>query len=341
MIALEFLAPTRLLLLAVPLVLLGAYLLLAARRRRYTLRFTQLDLLDEVAPDRPGWRRHVPALVFVIGTAVAVLAAARPAVAVEKASNDAVVILAIDTSLSMEADDVDPSRVNAAKDAALRFVDEVPDGIRIGVVGFHGTAQELLAPTDKLDAVRRTIDRIGALGEGTAIGDAVVASVDALEASRGDAGDRGDSGDGDGGDERGDDGTGSGAGALGAVVLLSDGETTNGLSNEEAAAIAREAGVPVTTIAFGTDEGTVTGPDGEEVPVPVNRQALAELASSTEGRAFEAATAEELRSVYEDLGRSVQREVEQREVTDVVVLVALGLLVLAAAGSLRWAGRLP
>jgi Ca-activated chloride channel family protein len=333
MIALEFLAPTRLLLLALPLVLLLAYVLLAARRRRYTLRFTQLDLLDGVAPDRPGWRRHVPAMVFVLGTAVAAMAAARPAVAVETASNDAVVILAIDTSLSMEAEDVDPSRVNAAKEAAVRFVDEVPDGVRIGIVGFDGSARELLAPTDRLDAVRRTIERIGDLGEGTAIGEAVVASLDALEASRGEAADGEPAGDAAGADAV--------AGDLGAIVLLSDGETTHGTSNEDAAALARTAGVPVTTIAFGTDQGTVTGPDGEEIPVPVNRDALAELAKATKGKAFEAATAAELRSVYEDLGRSVQREVEQREVTDVVVIVALGLLVLAAAGSLRWAGRLP
>jgi Ca-activated chloride channel family protein len=325
---LSFLAPARLLLLLVPVALLVAYVALHARRRRYALRFTTVEMLEEVAPDRPGWRRHLPAAVLLLGVVVAAMAVARPAVAKATVESRRVVVLAIDTSLSMEAVDVQPTRIDAAKAAAAKFLDSVPPGVAVGVVGFDESARELIAPTTNLDAVRRQID-VATLGPGTAIGEAVYVSLDAIEradASGGAADDAGDP-----------------ASAPGAIVLLSDGETTNGRPNEEAAAEAERRGVKVTTIAFGTDAGTVTDPDtGEQIPVPVNRQALSELADATGGSALEAETASQLAKVYADLGKSVQVGDEQRqEVTDWFAAVALLLLTLAATGSLFWFGRLP
>ena len=206
------------------------------------MRFTNVALLDEVAPDRPGWRRHLPAAVLVLGVIAATLGFAKPAVADVDDERSGVVILAIDTSLSMEATDVAPSRFKAAKDAAKVFLDNVPEGVRIGVVGFDGQARQLLAPTDNTDAVARTIDRLQ-LGEGTAIGEAVATSLGTISDTL----------------EQDTETTTTTAGeddeAPATVVLLSDGETTVGRPNDEAAALAEEQGVPVHTIAFGTDRG--------------------------------------------------------------------------------------
>lgn len=322
---LSFLAPGRLWLLLVPVALLVAYLVLARRRRRYALRYSDLDLLDTVAPDRPGWRRHLPALVLVAGIATAALAVARPAVATEQERQDAVVILAIDTSISMEATDVAPSRQDAAKEAAGAFLAQVPGGVRVGVVAFDGTAREAISPTDNLAAVQRTIDRL-TLGPGTAIGEAVFTSLDAIEGAF--------------------DTPEEPAGADGdvpaaTIVLLSDGETTQGRDNDEAAAEAAQRGIAVNTIAFGTASGTVRTPDGQTVAVPVNREALADLAETTGGRTYPAESAAELREVYEQLGRATTSEPVEREVTDWFAFGALALVAVAATGSLLWFSRLP
>jgi Ca-activated chloride channel family protein len=331
---LSFLAPGRLWLLVVPVVLVAAYAVLQARRQRYAVRFTTLELLDEVAPDRPGWRRHLPAAVLVLGAVAAALAFAKPAVAEVDDARSGIVILAIDTSLSMEATDVEPSRLEAAQAAAKAFLASVPDGVRIGVVGFDGQARTLLAPVDDARAASAAIDRLR-LGQGTAIGEAVVTSLAAIDDVLAPAAD-------DSGEASAETAEEEPAEPAAAVVLLSDGETTVGLPNDEAAARARDAGVPVHTIAFGTDEGRVTGPDGQQVPVPVNRSALQELAEQTNGQHFPAATAAELVQVYEQLGRSaVAGEVVHREVGDWFAGASLALLALAGAGSLLWFSRLP
>jgi Ca-activated chloride channel family protein len=324
-----FLAPARLALLALPLILLLAYLLVAARRRRYAMRFTTLELLDEVAPDRPGWRRHVTAAALVLSVVVATLAFARPVVAGEVETSTRLVVLAIDTSISMEAEDVSPSRVDAAREAAGSFLDSVPEGVAVGVVGFDGTARQLIAPTTRLDAVRRVIDgsvQRGQLGEGTAIGEAVFLGITAIESAV---------------QTLDDDSERDNDEAAGTIVLLSDGDTTMGRPNDEAASAARSAGIPVNTIAFGTDSGTISDPLMGTTPVPVNEAALEELARRTDGEALTAATADQLSAVYEDLGRSVTVEREQVEVGDWFAGAAVAVLCLAGVGSLAWFGRLP
>jgi len=339
---LAFLAPYRLALLVLPAVLAACYVLVRLRRRRYAMRFTTLELLDEVAPDRSGWRRHLPALAVLAAVLAATLGFARPAVAMSQDELQRIVILAIDTSLSMEATDVEPSRVAAAKSAAADFLDSVPDGVAVGVVGFDGRARELISPTTRLDAVRRTIER-AQLGQGTAIGEAVLLALDSIDSATQDRGGDGPTGgttDDSGANDSADDRAGDDEPA-GTIVLLSDGETTTGRPDDEAAAEARARGIAVHTIAFGTDAGTVTDPTGRTVDVPVNTEALRRLASSTEGRALTAATAEELSQVYEELGRNVQVEVVRREVSDWFAGVAVGFLGLAALGSLTWFGRLP
>jgi Ca-activated chloride channel family protein len=328
----EFLNPGRLLILVLPVALVIGYLALQARRRRYALRFTTVEMLDEVAPDRPGWRRHLTALGLIMAAVVATVAFARPVIAGEALESSKLVVLAIDTSISMEADDVSPSRIDAAREAAAVFLDAVPEGVAVGVVGFDGTARELISPTTRIEAVRRVIEGSidhGSLGEGTAIGEAVFLGIEAIESSA------------EAGADAGGGETPSSGEAVGTIVVLSDGETTMGRSNDEAATAARSAGIPVHTIAFGTDAGTIQDPFAGEIPVPVNEQALAELARQTDGKAMTAVSVEELSQVYEDLGRSVTVEKERVEITDWFAGAALGLLCLAGVGSLAWFGRLP
>lgn len=320
-----FLAPVRLVMLALPFALGLAYLVMQARRRRYAIRFTTLDLLDEVAPDRPGWRRHITAIGLLVAVVAATLAFARPVVAAETTEARQLVILAIDMSLSMQASDVAPTRMDAAREAAGAFLDTVPDGVAVGIVGFDGRARLLISPTTRLDAVQRMIDRDSDLGEGTAIGEAVFLALDAID----DAAARVDNEDVDG------------AKPVGTVVLLSDGDTTSGRPNDEAAAEARDRSIAVHTIAFGTDAGFIEDPFGGRISVPVNTEALEQLAFQTEGRSLTAVTAAELSQVYEDLARSVQVEVVHTEVTDWFAGGALLLLSFAGVASLTWFGRLP
>ncbi len=261
-----FLAPVRLALLAVPVVLGAAYLAVHTRRRRYALRFTTVDMLDEVAPDRPGWRRHATAAVLLIAVLTAALAFARPVIAGEAEEAQQMVILAIDTSLSMQADDVTPNRAAAARDAAGVFLDTVPDGVAVGVVTFDGRARLAISPTTRLDAVRRTIEKEPSLGEGTAIGEAVFLGLDAID----DAIARSEN------DSEGD----VGAAPVGTIVLLSDGDTTQGRPNDEAASEARDRNITVHTIAFGTENGTIEDPMGGES----RSRSIAKLSSSSPTR---------------------------------------------------------
>jgi Ca-activated chloride channel family protein len=311
--ALTFLAPERLLLLLAVAALVVGYLIIQRRRSRYALKFSSVELFEGVAPDRPGWRRHLPAVAIMAGLAVLVIGTARPALAEEVPAEMATVILALDSSLSMQATDVDPNRLAAAQDAADRFLDLVPDQVRVGLVTFSAEARVAMAPTTDRVALRRAVDRIK-LGEGTAIGEAIYASLEELEAD--------------------------GEDIPGGIVLLSDGETTAGRPSDDAAQEAAAQGVPITTIAFGTPDGTVTI-GGQTIPVPADREALREIAETTGGEAFDAFTAEEVLGVFEELGSQIGTTFEQHEIGDRFAGVALGLLLAAGVASLAWFSRLP
>jgi Ca-activated chloride channel family protein len=318
---LTFLAPERFALIVVPFLLAAFYLLRQRRRHAYVVRFTDPDLIDTVAPRRPGRRRHVVAAVYLAATALLVVAAARPALATE-VPNEPTVVLAFDTSISMEATDIAPSRIAAAREAAHRFIAVVPAGVRIGLVAFDQTARVVIPPTTSKTVLDRAIDRLS-LGEGTAIGEAIYTSLDVLAADESTSGAPADA-------ER----------AGGSIVLMSDGDTTVGRPEDDAAREARRRGVPVSTVAFGTDQGTVIV-DFVPVPVPVDREALRKIAETTGGTMFEAESAEEVVSVFEDLGEGVGTRTEPREITDGLALAALMTAVLAAIGSLVWFARIP
>ena len=313
---LQFLAPERFALLLVPLAFAALYLVRQRRRRAYVVRFTDPDLIDAVAPRRPGLRRHLVAGVSIASIVLLVVAAARPALATE-VPNEPTVVLAFDTSLSMEATDVTPSRMLAAQEAAHRFIEVVPAGVRVGLVAFDQTARVIIPPTTSKLVLDRAIDRL-TLGQGTAIGEAIYTSLDLLES----------------------DVTANEDGAAGSIVLMSDGDTTTGRPDEPAAREAQRRGVKVSTVAFGTDHGSVMV-DFMTVPVPVDRDALRNIAETTDGKVFEAESAEQIVSVFEDLGEGVGTRTEPREITDGLALAALMAAALAAAGSLAWFARIP
>ena len=314
----RFVAPSHLWLL-VPLAgLVAAYLAVQRRRKRDAVRFTNLALLDTVAPRRPGWRRHVPAAGLLLALLALVAGFARPTWPVRVPRERATIVMAIDTSISMNATDVEPTRLDAAKTAGSLFVDRLPPRVNLGLVSFSGVAQVLVSPTLDHESVKTAINRLS-LGPRTAIGEAIFASLDSIRwADTGATGDLPPS----------------------RIVLMSDGETTAGRPNQEAARAAAEARVPVSTIAYGTPHGMVNTGEGL-TPVPVNKTALREIAAATGGQFLEAASASELRRVYSDLGRSIGYETRRREVTGWLVGAGLALAMASAAGSLVWSSRLP
>ncbi|MGH9280029.1 MAG: VWA domain-containing protein [Acidimicrobiales bacterium] len=179
MIGLSFQSAARLWLLVGVLALAGIYVARQFRRKQYAVRFTNLALLDKIAPHRPGWRRHVPALAFALALGTFVLAFAQPSTSVKVPRERATVVMAIDTSLSMEATDIAPTRIQAAKEAASSFVDLLPTRLNLGLVSFSGTAQVLVAPTNDHSLIKRSISSLE-LGPRTAIGEAVFLSLQSI-----------------------------------------------------------------------------------------------------------------------------------------------------------------
>ena len=314
-----FLSPARLYGLLGVLALVLVYALLALQRSRYTVRFTNVALLDTVAPRRPGWRRHLTAAALLLAIAAAVVAWARPTEEVLVPKERATVVLAIDTSLSMEATDVSPNRLEAAQAAALSFIEDLPDQINVGLVTFDGIAQVRVTPTTDRNPVRSAIESLE-LGPATAIGEAIFAGLDAIE-------------------------TAPVVGADGepvpaTMVVMTDGKTTVGRPDADAAEAAAEADVPVSTIAFGTPRGTILI-DGQIQPVPVEEVALRQIAEDTGGQFFSAESLGELESVYADIGSSIGYDTEEQEVTDHFAGYAVGLLALSTLLSLLWFQRIP
>jgi Ca-activated chloride channel homolog len=309
----SFTTPLALLaLLALPLGL-GARWWWRRRRPAAGVAFPDLDLVAAAAPP-PRLRRHLPLALLVLALAGLGVALARPQVWSAQPRQQATIVLAIDTSGSMAAADVDPYRLRAAQDAAERFADKVPAQYQVGLVAFAGTAQLVVAPTTDRTALRAAIE--GLLPEGaTAIGDAVMSGLDAIKSAQ----------------------AGRFTPAAGRILLLSDGANTRGVLPEAAAAAARRAGVPVFTVALGTPDGML--PDG--TVVPPNTQQLAALAEETGGRAYESRDAESVSQVYARLGTFIGTDRVRQEVTAWPAGIAALLLVAAGLAAWRLGPRLP
>jgi Ca-activated chloride channel homolog len=309
-------------LLLIPVGLL-AYWLVQRRRIKYAARFTNLDLLANVVDASPGRRRHVPAVLALAALAALIVAMARPQAVVAVPREEATVVLTMDGSASMTATDVAPTRLDAAKSAASTFLDNLPERFRVGLVSFSNATRVLEEPTDDREAVRTSLESIQ--GEvGTAIGDAIRDSI-AL-APRDQSGNRSDK-------------------HLFAVLLLSDGANSAGVNPLDVLDEAKQAGVPIYTIALGTDAGTVEIPNEyggtQTVSVPPDPETLRRIAEETGGRFFEAPTKDDLKAVYEEIGSQVSYEDQERELTAAFAGAGAVFLLIGASLSALWFGRIP
>jgi Ca-activated chloride channel homolog len=347
-----------------PLLLLSLLVLAAAvaliwwlvrrRRMRYAIRFTNIEVLAAVASGS-AWRRFVPPAIFVAALAALGVALARPHIDRTVAKERAMVILVVDTSRSMQAEDVKPTRLAAAQEAMRLFVKRAPKRLRIGFIVFAGEAQVAAPPTSDHDLVREAIDEIGQFQVfgGTAIGDALASAVELAQQSLADERQtiafRAAPAEEDAG--------------LASILFLSDGAQTRGvLTPAEGAEQAKAARIPVYTVALGTPEGQIRGrfgfgfggpvdpnappgsqPFGDEqiIPVPPDPETLRQIASTTGGRFTEARTADVLEDTYEKLGSSLGREPGESEITFVFLAAAAGLLVAAGVLSAVWSPRFP
>lgn len=313
----RFLEPWWLLTIVPVLALGGVYAWRQLHRRPYGLYFTNVEILQTLVPKGLGWRRHAAAVVMVAGLAMSAAAMARPAMDHKVPRERATIIVALDVSLSMEATDVAPSRIRAAQEAAKEFVEQLPESFNIGLVSFAKHATVLVFPGKDKEAMLAAIDGLQ-LAESTATGEAVFTALQAIQSVP-------------------EDGV---AGAPPArIVLMSDGFRTFGRSLEEASLAAQAAEVPVSTIAFGTDEGTVEI-NGQTTRVPVDRIALEKLATDTKGHYYEAVSGEELKRVYQDMGSSIGYRIVSQDISRWFIGAGLLLVLIAAGFSVAWTSRL-
>jgi Ca-activated chloride channel homolog len=312
----SFASPVFLAALALVPLALAAHVAARRRARRYAVRFPAVGTLAPLLPRVSSWRRRLPLALFLAALAALSLALARPQATVAVPQEQASIVLVTDVSRSMLADDVEPTRLDAARSAAQRFLDEVPDAARVGAVAFSTDPHTVEPPTDDRDKIRDLLDSLSADG-GTATGDALAAALGLVD--KGPAAER----------------------PPAAIVLLSDGATTTGRDPIEVARAARRLKIPIHTVALGTRGATIETPDGTIVPVPPDPETMRQIAKVSGGKAFQAEDADDLSRIYKNLGSRVASKKEQREIT--VAFAGAGGLLLAAAAAfgLRATARLP
>jgi Ca-activated chloride channel family protein len=301
-------------LLLVPLAL-AAHVLSRRRARRYAVRFPAVATLAPLLPRASSWRRRLPLALFLASLATLAVALARPHATVAVPREQASIVLVTDVSRSMLADDVDPSRLEAARAAAQRFLEEVPDEALVGAVAFSTDPHTIEPPSDDRDELQELIGGLDADG-GTAAGDALAAALGLVDGPA---------------EER----------PPAAILLLSDGETTTGRDPIPVARAARRLGIPIHTVALGTRTATITLPDGTLIPVPPDPETMRRIAELSGGRAFEVDDADDLAGLYEELGTRVATEEEEREITGAFAAGGIVLLLAAAAFGVRATARLP
>jgi Ca-activated chloride channel family protein len=316
---LSFGSPTFLLgLLLVPL-LLAAQAAARRGRRRYAVRFTAVPALKAAAAATPAsWLRHVPAALLLAALASLVFALAKPQTTVAVPVQRGSIMLVLDHSRSMEATDVAPDRLSAAKAAARRFIGQLPPQIRVGVVTYSTSPDAVQSPSNDHSAAGRVVDNQVADGA-TDTGDALRVALDNLNADRQ-----------------------NGKRPPAAIVLLSDGKTTTGPDPVEVARAAGKLHIPIYTVALGTADATVPNPGfGPPLPVPPDPETLGQIAQVSGGRAFTAQDEGRLSSIYQSLGSQLGTTSAKREVTSTFALLGIGLLLAGTALSVRSRGRLP
>jgi Ca-activated chloride channel homolog len=319
------------------------YLWAQRRRKKFAVRYASLLLVKDAAGKGPGFRRHIPAALFLLGVTIGILALARPLATVTLPSNRGTVILAVDISGSMRATDIQPSRIDAAKEAAQTFVQKQPPRVRIGVVAFSGTSDLVQAPTTGRQEVLAAIDRLRTQ-RGTAIGSGILVSLDAIfedtqqqQPSP---------------DEVGDPlvsteptpemppmAPGSDTSAV--IVLMSDGQSNQGPDPLEAAQKAADRGIRIYTVGIGSEQGATIGFEGRSFRVGLDEETLKKIAHNTAGAYYKADNENQLIAIYRSLSTRLIVGKDQTEVTALFTAMALGVLLLGGILSVMWFSRLP
>jgi len=330
-------------LLLLPLLVM-LYLRLLARRKKNSVRLASVAIVRQAMGSGPGWRRHVPPLLLLAALSLLLFATARPVVKLKLPSRDQTIILAMDVSGSMRATDVKPNRMVAAQEAAKAFIAGLPRTVRVGVVSFAGTAAVVQAPTVSREDVVAAIDRFQ-MQRATAIGSGLILSLATIFP-----------------DEGIDLSQITGARAMpaspeekkakkpfepvepgsygsAAVILLTDGQRTTGPDPMEAAKMAAEHGVKVFTVGIGTKAGETIGFEGWSMRVKLDEETLKAIATATRANYFYAGTAEDLKQVYQGLSSRLVVETKETEVSALFAAAGALLVVLAAALSVWWFGR--
>lgn len=323
----NFTTPWWFLLLVLVAAIIAGYIVVQKMRRRHTMRFTNLELLEKVVPKRQNWVRHVPAVVLVIALMLLTTAMAGPTDTQRVPRNRATVMLVIDVSLSMEATDVRPTRLRAAQDAAKDFATGLTPGVNLGLISFAGTATVLVSPTTDRASVSKAIDNLR-LAESTATGEAIFAALQSIEGFAQVI-----------------------SGAQGApparVVLMTDGKQTVPTDDGDdprgaftAARAAKDQEIPVSTISFGTGTGEVMI-DGKPQSVPVDDESMQEIARLSGGEFYKAATADQLHRVYDTLGEQIGYETKDADASKPWLMLGTLAALIAAGSALVIGQRLP
>ncbi len=319
----SFQSPLALIGLVLVPVLVGLYVVRERRRQSYANRFTTPALLPNLVDAVPGWRRHLPLALFIVALAAMIVGVARPHASVSVQREEATVLIAIDSSLSMSSQDIRPSRLIAAQRAAQAFVDGMPKKFRVGVIGFTGRAYVAVPPTEERGLVRSALKSLRS-GQGTALGDAVALGNRLARAER----------------------TTDGTIPPTATLVISDGAQMSGRTTPAtAAAEARSLHIPVYTVVVGTPDGVVNVPLAggfkAQLRVPPSPETLRTVARVTSGQFFTAPDEDRLRQIYEKLGSRLGHRRESREITDLFAGGSAAFLLCGGALSALWFRRVP
>jgi Ca-activated chloride channel homolog len=349
-----FLWPEMLWLLATVPILVGIYILALRRKKKHAVRYASLSLVREAIGPGQRFRRHVPPLLFLLAMIATIVAIARPTAVITLPSEQRIIVMALDVSLSMRATDVEPTRFAAAKEAAKAFVQEQPKDVRIAIVSFAGTASVVQSPTQNRDDLVAAIDRLE-LQRHTAIGSAIIVSLAALFPDDGidlesilfgarpspDGGRVGPI------DKRKPEQEKKaftpvppGSNSSAAIILLTDGRRTTGPDPLDAARMAAERGVRVYTVGFGTKEGSSVAIDGWSIYMRFDEETLRGIADLTRAEYFHAASGTDLKKVYETLNAKFVLERKETEITALAIAVAAVLAVASGVLSILWFSRI-
>jgi len=341
----SFLWPTSLFFLVAVPVLLGLYIWSQRRRRKYALRYASLSLVKEALGRGPGIRRHITPALYLLSVAFMLFALARPITVVKVPSQEGTVILAIDVSMSMRATDIKPDRITAAKEAAKAFVEKQGDSVKIGVVSFASDASIVQAPTLDHDLVIAAIDRLR-LQRATAIGRAVLTSLDAIWEDEGSEGDQPSAvltqpQNPNAPQTPAKTAVPGAAKASASIILLTDGQNNQFPPPLAIIDQAITRGIRVYTVGVGTPAGAVLSLEGRSIRTALDETTLKQIAEDTDAQYFLATSDADLKKVYENLSTELVLRTQKTEVTALFTLVAAVFSIAASALSLLWFNRLP